>query len=266
MSVFGAPSDGAPSSGGRMPLLVALLAAALLLASVAWWLSRAPDEAPAIEADRSQPTAPETAEPVDTVADEPTATEARATPREPRPAPTPEAPPPAPPAGPLLRVDSDVPGAFVFVDRKFVGETPLETRAVDPGSHQVNVSADGYDGVSRTVEIAESGATELTVELKTVRLDASVEVVHKHGFGSCKGRLTAGLEGLRYVTDHSDDAFQIPFSALDTFEVDYLDKNLRVKQRGGRTWNFTTEAENADSLFVFHRDVEQAREKLASRR
>ena len=46
--------------------------------------------------------------------------------------------------------------------------------------------------------------------------------------------------------------------------MNYLEKNLRVKQRGGKTWNFTDRgSENADRLFVFHRDVEAARAKLA---
>ena len=39
---------------------------------------------------------------------------------------------------------------------------------------------------------------------------------------------------------------------------------LRVKQRGGKTWNFTDRGANADALFVFHRDVESARKKLAA--
>jgi len=37
-----------------------------------------------------------------------------------------------------------------------------------------------------------------------------------------------------------------------------------VKQRGGKTWNFTDKSENADKLFVFHRDLAKAREKLAA--
>ena len=36
-----------------------------------------------------------------------------------------------------------------------------------------------------------------------------------------------------------------------------------MKQKGGKTWNFTDKNDNADLLFVFHRDVEAARKKLA---
>ena len=48
--------------------------------------------------------------------------------------------------------------------------------------------------------------------------------------------------------------------------MDYLEKNLRVKQKGGKTWNFTDKnAANADALFVFHRDVEAARQETGGR-
>jgi hypothetical protein len=100
---------------------------------------------------------------------------------------------------------------------------------------------------------------EVTIAFKEVRLDAAVPVVHKHGVGSCQGRLIASLEGLRYEAI-SDDAFSRPFAEIEAFDVDYLKRNLRVKRRGGKTWNFTDPG-NADPLFGFHRDVEKARVK-----
>ena len=44
--------------------------------------------------------------------------------------------------------------------------------------------------------------------------------------------------------------------------MDYLAKTLVVKLRDGKDWNFTTRADNADPLFVFHRDVEKVRSRL----
>ena len=83
---------------------------------------------------------------------------------------------------------------------------------------------------------------------------------HKHGMGSCRGRLLATLEGLRYETEHDKDGFSVPFSSLEPLEVDYLKKNLRVKVRGGRKYNFT--ADSADDLLVFQKAVETARARL----
>ena len=56
--------------------------------------------------------------------------------------------------------------------------------------------------------------------------------------------------------------FEVALDALEEFAVDYLDHNLRIKVRGGRTYNFTDRTANADALFVFHREVEEARERL----
>ena len=159
-------------------------------------------------------------------------------------------------------MSSDVDGAHVFVDRKYVGNTPLDTSEVTPGRHQVNVSAEGYDGVSEGVNVAESGSTDLHVSLKTVRLDVSVPVVHKHALGSCEGTLRADPGGLRYDTENAADAFSLPLSDLEVFSTDYAQKTLKVKKRGGKTWNFTTKAPNADSLVSFQQAVDHARQKL----
>jgi hypothetical protein len=173
-------------------------------------------------------------------------------------------PAPPPPAGPTFVVESDVPGASVFVDRKYVGTTPLRTTEVTAGTHQLNASVTGEEGLVQTVEIAASGDTTITLRFRDVRLDASVSVVHKHAMGSCEGRLVASPAGLRYDTSNKKDAFSIPLSGLEVFEIDYLKKELKVKQRGGKSWNFTDRSENADKLFIFHRDVTKAREKLAA--
>ena len=89
-----------------------------------------------------------------------------------------------------------------------------------------------------------------------------MDVIHKHGIGSCKGTLIATPQGLRYDTTNKGDAFTVPLANLDQFAVDYLDKNLKIKIKGGKQYNFTDPQGNADHLFVFHRDVEKARERL----
>jgi hypothetical protein len=160
---------------------------------------------------------------------------------------------------PSLTVRADVAGAQVFLDRKFLGEAPVTVRDVKPGRHRINVSAEGYEGYAEDVEIA-AGVNEVAVSFKEVQLDESLAVKHKHGIGSCNGRLVATPEGLGYETDHDKDGFSAPFSDLEPLEVDYLKKNLRVKLRGGRKYNFT--AEDADDLLVFQKAVEAARGRL----
>ena len=186
--------------------------------------------------------------------------------RAPAPAPA-AAPPPAAeapaPAADLvtLHVDSDVPGAQVFVDRQFVGAAPVTTTDVKAGTHQINVSAPGYDQYAQSIDLT-PGPRDLMVRFKEVKLDAKVAVVHKHAIGSCNGMLIATPQGLRYDTTNKNDAFSVPLANLETFQVDYLDKNLKVKIKGGRQYNFTDPMGNADNLFVFQRDVDKARQRL----
>ncbi len=174
-------------------------------------------------------------------------------------------PPAAAPAAPVdlvtLHVDSDVPGAQVFVDRQFIGAAPVTTTEVKPGTHQINVSAPGYDQYAQSIDI-EPGPRDVMVRFKEVRLDAKAEVIHKHGIGSCRGTLIATPQGLRYDTTNKGDAFSVALTNLDVFQVDYLEKNLKVKIKGGKQYNFTDPMGNADNLFVFQRDVDKARQRL----
>ena len=206
------------------------------------------------------PAAP--AEPEREVAETPAPDRAAAEP-EAAPEPEPELSPPAPPPPPpiALRVTSDVDGADVFIDRLHVGTTPFESHDVEPGRHRINVTATGYESYAEDVEIG-GDLTSVTASFREVRLDERIAVVHKHRFGNCAGELVASTSGIVYRTD-DDDAFEAGLDALEEFEVDYLEHNLRIKIRGGRTYNFSDSRENADALFVFHREVEEAQERLA---
>ncbi|HSK11004.1 MAG TPA: PEGA domain-containing protein [Vicinamibacterales bacterium] len=251
----------------RVPPLVIVLAGLtglVLLAVLLIWAfggREAPPAQPETAAPASPAPPPTTAAPPPAPEPEPETVEKTRPRRRAAPSPKP-APEPAAPTTGELRIDSDVPGAMVFLDRKYIGETPVTARDVPPGPHQLNLSADGFDGYSQTIEVA-PGPAEVMVRFKEIRLNEAVDVVHKHGVGSCEGRLVATPKGLRYETTNKNDAFSLGFDQIETFEVDYLNKNLRVKRRGGKTWNFTTRHDTADPLFVFHREVEKVRSRLA---
>jgi hypothetical protein len=186
---------------------------------------------------------------------------ARATP-EPKAAPE----PPPEPAAPVvetatLRIDTDVPGAQVFMDREFLGATPVTAQGVKPGPHRLNLSVQGFEGIAREIEVA-PGPHDILIRFKEVTLKARIEVIHKHRMGSCKGQLVATPKGLRYETTNKEDAFATPLLDLEVFQIDYLEKRLRVKLPKGRQFDFTDPENNADRLFVFHRDVEKARVRL----
>ena len=162
---------------------------------------------------------------------------------------------------PSLRVESDVSGATVFLDRNYAGTTPVDIKEVSPGEHQLTVSADGYDMYAETLSV-KSGHRDVRVSFKNVTLSESIPVVHKHRMGSCEGTLVADNQGLRYESANRNDAFSAAFGSLEQFEIDYIEKNLKVKVRKGKNYNFTEKSGNADPLYVFHKNVQAFREKM----
>lgn len=149
----------------------------------------------------------------------------------------------------------------MLFDRVGVGDAPVTIPNVAPGRHQLNVSARGYDSYSETIEV-EPGERVIRISFKEVRLDARLNAVHKHGMGSCRGELSATPQGIRFTAADGKDNFSVTMADIQTFEVDYLAKNLRIRVRGGRTYNFGDPEDNADRLFVFHRDVDKARQRI----
>jgi hypothetical protein len=175
----------------------------------------------------------------------------------------PETPAPveAAPTMGILHFESDIPGASVFLDREPLGVTPVTAPSVKPGPHRLNVSLPGYDMILETIEVT-PGPRDIVINFKEVRLDAKIDVVHKHRFGSCKGTLVATQRGFKYETANKDDAFAVALMEVESLQIDYLEKRLRVVLKGGKRFDFGDPEDNADRLFVFHRDVEKARERL----
>jgi hypothetical protein len=186
---------------------------------------------------------------------------ARRAPSAPAPSRETAAPTEAAPELGTLRIETDVPGALVFIDRRFIGTAPVTAQNIEPGTHQLTVSAEGFDGIARTIDV-EPGPRDLVIHFREVRLGATLAVIHKHRMGSCSGQLVATAEGIRYDTANKDDGFSAALTDLESFQVDYQDRNLRIKVRKGREYNFTDPDGNADRLFVFHRDVDRARQRL----
>ncbi len=241
-----------------------MIVAVAVVAAVGWWIghrsSAPPAGAPAPVATPAPAVKPRPTTPPPSAAPEEKKPRA-ARPKLAAPPPPTEAAPVAAPTKGTLHVTSDVAGASVFLDRNYLGTTPVTLDGVEPGQRRLNVSAEGYDGYAETVTIV-PGPNEVAVRFKEVRLDAAIAVVHKHGIGSCAGKLLATTQGLRFDTSRKDDAFQIGFGDLEAFDIDYPKHMLKVKKRGGRTWNFTDTQATADALFVFHRDVQKARTQL----
>jgi hypothetical protein len=175
--------------------------------------------------------------------------------------PTPE---PSPTTGTLV-IESDVPDTSVFVDRVFLGKAPQTATGLTPGPHRLNLSATGYEGFVDTIDVA-AGTHTFNYSFKEIKLDASIKVVHKHAIGSCNGTLHATPQGLTYDTANKGDAFSAPLTDLETLTMDYLEKKLTVKIKGGKSYTFADADGDVNRLFLFHKDVDRARQRLISGR
>jgi hypothetical protein len=164
-----------------------------------------------------------------------------------------------------LIIESDVPETSVFIDRVYLGNAPITARNLTPGSHHLNMSVTGYEGVSEAIDV-QPGTRTISMKFKDIKLDEKVDVTHKHAMGSCSGTLRASPQRLSYETTNAGDAFAIALTNLEVFEVDYVQKNLKVKIKGGKTYNFTDPAGNADRLYLFHQTVEKVRQRLLAGR
>ena len=216
----------------------------------------APATAPARKAEVRPPPAPEPKPAPDAPR--------RAPAKKAAPAPAPVEEAPAAPDLATLSVDSDVAGAAVFIDREYMGTTPIKIDRLAPGSKQIKLSSAGLDGVERTVDLV-AGDNAVTMRFKEVRLNKRIAVTHEHAMGSCTGVLVATIDGLSYDSTNKSDAFTLTWDKVDSMVLDYPNKKLKVAQKGGKDRTFSDKkAANADALFVFQRDIEAARKKLAS--
>ena len=116
--------------------------------------------------------------------------------------------------------------------------------------------------LAETLDV-EPGTKTVAISFKEIRLDASLAVVHKHGMGSCRGSLVASPRGIRYETSNENDRFSAALTDVEELEFDYLDNNLRIKVRGGRTYNFAGPA-SADPLYGFYQDVDKVLARLGA--
>ena len=64
-----------------------------------------------------------------------------------------------------LSVTANVTGARVLVAGRSVGKTPLEDKALSPGTHRLRVEAEGYDAYEKRIRVESGRAMSLYVDL-----------------------------------------------------------------------------------------------------
>jgi Flp pilus assembly protein TadD len=109
--------------------------------------------------------------------------------------------------------------------------------------------------IAQSIPPVRAGATEAAADQAAPDAPVEIPVVHRHGMGSCNGSLALGGDMLRYQTSRSDDGFEISLPGVEQFDTDAVRKTLRVKLRGGRTYNFTAPASSAAGFVHFQQAV-----------
>jgi len=84
---------------------------------------------------------------------------------------------------------------------------------------------------------------------------ASLDVVHLHRFGDCRGRLQVGRDGVAFVSDEKDDAFALTFAE---FLHAVSDDTLTLRS-AAKTYRFKAVAAGGDKLREFANRISQAR-------
>jgi hypothetical protein len=137
-------------------------------------------------------------------------------------------------------------------------ETPAKTPAEAPPA-EAPVQRPAASAAAPTRVSYHAAANTPATPPPTPRIDARLLVLHKHRFGDCQGTLRAVPGSLTYATDHKEDAFRLAFADVEALELDADKKNLRIRRRGGKTWNFTTRDETGTALTTFHKEAARLR-------
>jgi len=80
-----------------------------------------------------------------------------------------------------LAVDSNPPGAVVYVDGRFAGQTPLTLATIAPGEHRVQLARAGYLENSRLVTIKPGGRATVRTQLTAAAPPLKIVVVEGEG-------------------------------------------------------------------------------------
>lgn len=88
----------------------------------------------------------------------------------------------------MLRVQSSTPKAELFIDGKHTASLPLDRDLfVEPGTHTIEVRAEGYQAQQEKVHLPEGGTQDLTLTLKP--LDAGAPLAESSRKGSTASRV-----------------------------------------------------------------------------
>lgn len=79
-----------------------------------------------------------------------------------------------------IQVLSNIDGANVFINDKFIGQTPVsEFDGISEGIYKISIEKDGYSSESKTISISSGQTEEIKFDLKKITSNLILSILHK---------------------------------------------------------------------------------------
>lgn len=117
-----------------------------------------------------------------------------------------------------VRVKTDAPGVEILLDGASVGKTPL-TLTVAPGTHELKFVKEGFEGLTRSLEVKEGTPAKLFVVMTAApkplpAFPLTLHAFHQHRAGGCSGVLTVTAEKISFKSEDDTDVFEVPLASV----------------------------------------------------
>ncbi len=154
--------------------------------------------------------------------------------------------PAAPALAPPKLVIQTVAGVQVAIDGRAAGQTNssgrLEITSAPAGEHTVEVVAiKPYENFKQKVRLSPGSVTTIAAKLL-----ASMQVEHKHAFGSCNGILIVGEGRIQYRASSGNDSFDFPLSSVKRAGDAESGKGFYLEIAGAKRYVFHTATAKED--------------------
>ncbi len=117
-----------------------------------------------------------------------------------------------------VRIKSDAPSVEVLLDGASMGKTPL-TLTVTPGNHELKFMKEGFEGLTRPLEVKDVSPAKLFVVMTATpkplpALPLTLHALHQHRAGACSGVLTVAADKLSFKSEDDTDVFEVPLASI----------------------------------------------------
>jgi len=117
-----------------------------------------------------------------------------------------------------VRVKTDAPAVEVLLDGASMGKTPL-TLTVAAGRHELKFVKEGFEGLTRSLEVKEGTPAKLFVVMTATpkplpTLPLTLHGFHQHRAGGCSGVLIVTADKISFKSEDDTDVFEVSLASV----------------------------------------------------